>query len=85
MRKEEEVSVTLGDGIAVIHRSGNSRAVIARVLGVEPVGSTQPARIWLDRIVHRPGERAFVGWDVSGAVVTQLERALEGSGVRVTM
>lgn len=75
MRRDEEVSVTLGDGVVVVRRSGSSQATIAKILGMEPAGGN-PQRLFLDRIVHRPGESEFVGWRVSGAVVTMLERAV---------
>jgi hypothetical protein len=76
MRREEEVSVTLGDGVVVIRRTGSSRAVVANILGIDPSDSPTPSRIWLDRLVHRPGEQSFIGWKVSGAVVTMLEQSL---------
>jgi hypothetical protein len=68
--------VTIGDGVVVVRRSGSSRATVANILGMEPPNSRTPTRIWLDRVVHRPGESSFIGWIVSGAVVTTLETSL---------
>lgn len=82
------MSVTIGDGVVVIRRTGSSRAVVANILGVDPADSPTPSRIWLDRIVHRPGEKHFLGWNVSGAVVTTLEShaaALEDDAAKRTI
>lgn len=73
MRREEEVTVSIGDGVVVLRRSGSSRAVVANILGIERTDPPIQTRIWLDRIVHRSGEKHFIGWDVSGPVVTTLE------------
>jgi UPF0288 family protein (methanogenesis marker protein 3) len=73
--KETNVSVAVGEGVVTIKREGTRRAVIANVLGrVERDGVEL---LCLDRLVHEPYEKAFVGWNVSGAVTTMLSRVLE--------
>lgn len=74
MRPEyaENVTVTIAKQTAVIRRSGNSRPTIALILGTEYDNNNALSVIYLDRIVHKPGECSFNGWNVSGAVVTEL-------------
>mgnify|MGYP000745875685 CR=1 FL=1 len=69
-----EVTVTLGDGVVVLHRSGQSKRIVANVLGVERADSGEIQKVWLDRLVHRTFESEFADWHVSGAVSTVLIR-----------
>ena len=69
-----DVTVTLGDGVAVLHRSGQSKRIVANVLGVERADSGEIQKVWLDRLVHRTFESEFADWHVSGAVSTVLIR-----------
>lgn len=70
-----EVTVKLGETDAAFHRSGQSTPTIAKVLGVTRDAKGEIRHVVLDRIVHRPGERKFIGWDVHGAVVSELTRS----------
>ncbi|ADG20989.1 hypothetical protein [Paraburkholderia atlantica] len=72
--KESQVSVLVGDGVVTLKREGTRRAVVANVLGrIERDGIEL---LCLDRLVHEAHEKAFVGWNVSGAVTTMLSRAI---------
>lgn len=83
MREDKpEVTVTLGDGVVVLHRSGQSKRVVANVLGVERAENGEIQMIWLDRLVHRMFEREFVDWSVRGAVSTVLARKAEPAAAR---
>lgn len=73
-KEQKRVDVSLGDGVVVLKREGQSDAVIAGVLGVDRDESGEIETIWLDRLVHKVGEDTFVGWSVSGAVSTVLKR-----------
>lgn len=72
--KVPEVTVKLGETDAAFHRSGQSRPMIAKVLGVTRDANGEVSHVVLDRIVHRPGESNFVDWKVHGAVVSELTR-----------
>ena len=73
--KELNVTVSVGESVVAIKREGTRRVVVANVLGrVERDGVEL---LCLDRLVHEPYEKAFVGWNVSGAVTTMLSRAIE--------
>jgi len=72
--KPDTVTVTLGDGLAVIRRKGITVCVVAEVLGCERDAEGAPTVIYLDRLVHRIGETSFGDWDVSGAISTVLRR-----------
>lgn len=74
MSKAEEVSVTLGDGVAVIRRKGTSACIVAGILGIDSGPAGEAGTVYLDRLVHRVGETEFQGWDVSGAVSTILRK-----------
>ncbi len=75
-REKQEVTVSLGDGAAVVRRTGRSQPVVANILGQETDARGEIVRVWLDRLVHGPMESNFVGWTVGGAVVTELTRVL---------
>lgn len=64
----------MGDHDAVIRRQGQSVPVTAKVLGLERDARGVIVTVWLDRLVHRPGETEFVEWKVGGAVSTILTR-----------
>lgn len=70
----ETVNVTFGEGVVVLHRSGHSKPAVANILGVEKAESGEVVKVYLDRRVHKPGETSFVGWSVSGAVVTEMRK-----------
>jgi hypothetical protein len=77
--KESQVSVMVGDGVVTLKREGTRRAVVANVLGrIERDGTEL---LCLDRLVHEAHEKAFVGWNVSGALTTMLSRAIDASPV----
>lgn len=70
--EEENVTVTIGEGVAVIRRKGQSRPVVANILGIEHDESGRPKTVWLDRLVHRYHESRFIGWSVFGALSSVL-------------
>jgi hypothetical protein len=73
-RPNNEVEITLGDGVAVIRRQNRSTATVAHVLGETSANGAQ--RIYLDRLVHN-GHQVMMGeWVASGAISTILERPL---------
>lgn len=75
MREDKpEVTVALGEGVAVLRRSGQSKRIVANVLGVERSESGEVQKVWLDRLVHRTFESEFENWSVSGAVSTVMTR-----------
>jgi hypothetical protein len=69
-----EVQVSLGDGVAVIRKTGRSRPIVAGVLGVESDADGVVLQVWLDRLVHAPGEQWAGPWAVSGAISSALTR-----------
>lgn len=71
-------SVTLGDGLVVVRRKGVSHVTCAQVLGSELTPDGRE-RLYLDRLVHRPFEEHFEGWEVSGAISTILTRGRSGT------
>jgi hypothetical protein len=74
MRSQTEpVRVSLGDGAATFRQKGQSDVIVANVLGTENDDQGQPATVWLDRLVHRPGME-FEGWETTGAISTVLHR-----------
>jgi len=72
MRYQLEV----GDGVAVLHSRGRSRAVVAGILGDE-TDAAGTRRLWLDRMVHAPADEVD-GWELAGAVSTVLVQARAG-------
>jgi hypothetical protein len=67
------VRVSLSDGFATFRQKGRSDVIVANVLGTKSDGDGQPVRLWLDRLVHRPGLE-FDGWKATGAISTVLTR-----------
>jgi hypothetical protein len=72
--RQDEVQVSLGEGAAVIRKHGRSRPIIAGVLGIESDADGMVQQVWLDRLVHAPGEEWDGAWAVSGAVSSVLTR-----------
>lgn len=72
---KRDVHVQLGDGVATIRREGQSRLVVANILGTEANKAGVVQEVYLDRLVHRPGEEQFLGWSARGAISTILSRA----------
>ncbi len=69
--KHSDVDVAFGDGTAVVRRGLSSSVAVANVLGRERDAAGREV-VYLDRVVHFPGEKNFAGWAVSGAVSTIL-------------
>lgn len=67
------MSITFGDGLALIRREGHSEPIVANVLGRESDG--QGETVYLDRLVHEPGHD-WGTWAARGAVSTILNRVL---------
>jgi len=70
--KANECTVTLGEGLATIKRSGTRGTTVAQVLGTVEADGVEI--ICLDRLVHGIFETEMDGWQVSGAVTTLLAR-----------
>lgn len=74
MRGEVGATITIGEGgTVVIRRNGVSARVIAQALGIERDSDGAVLKLWLDRLVHQPGEVQLGSWRVSGAVSSVLE------------
>jgi hypothetical protein len=69
-----EIEVTLGDGAVTIRRPGRTVSIVANVLGVDRGPGGEVIRVWLDRLIHHPGEAWEGAWSVWGAVSSVLER-----------
>lgn len=69
--KTDTSSVALGEGILVLRRRGRP-ASTAAILGTQDAADGLTQTIWLDRMLHEPGEDTLGGHPVSGAVVTQI-------------
>ncbi len=69
----------MGDGSVTIRRSGRSAPIVARVLGLDRNPEGDVIRLWLDRLVHRPGEEWTGDWSVRGAVSSIIERHRTGT------
>lgn len=63
----EAVLLRIGESEAVISRQGSSNHVVAKILGIEET-EKKGRIIYLDRLVHRPGESYLGDYEVSGAV-----------------
>jgi hypothetical protein len=74
MRPEniERVTVTIGEGIAVLKRTGQGSPTIANILGIDRDAEGNIETVYLDRMVHKPMETSFEGWTVSGAIATEM-------------
>ncbi len=71
------VRVQVGAAGVLIYKPRQSTPLFAKTLGLDRDAQGRVTRIWLDRMVHRPGERWENGslWDVSGAVTSILTRS----------
>ncbi len=69
-----DIEVVIGEGSVTIRRSGRSAPIVARVLGIDRNPDGEVIRLWLDRLVHRPGEDWTGAWSVRGAVSSIVER-----------
>ena len=70
------VRVQVGAAGVLIYKPRQSTPLFAKTLGLDRDAQGRVTRMWLDRLVHRPGERWEHGspWDVSGAVTSILTR-----------
>lgn len=70
MKSTPEATVTIGDGVLSIARSGQSRIVIANILGTTIEDGND---CWyLDRLVHAPHESELGPYKVRGAISSVL-------------
>lgn len=67
------IDVTIGEQAVSIRRRGSDFVTVATILGIDCDDSGKVQRYWLDRLIHEPDETEFVGYRVSGALVTVLE------------
>jgi len=67
------MSVTLGEGVAVVRRQGRTDPIVAGVLGIERTEGVET--VYLDRVVHGAGQD-WQEWDAAGAVSTILSRPM---------
>jgi hypothetical protein len=74
-----DIEVVIGDGSVTIRRSGRSAPIVAQVLGLDRSPDGEVTCIWLDRLVHRPGEEWTGDWSVRGAVSSIIERSRVGA------
>ncbi len=74
-----DIEVVIGDGSVTIRRSGRSAPIVAQVLGIDRDPDGEVIRLWLDRLVHRPGEAWTGAWSVRGAVSSIIERVRIGT------
>lgn len=83
MRRDSSYSVTLGDEVATVRRSGSRVYTTARILGRE-VDAEGTETVWLDRVVMPYGTTTEDGWAVTGAITTILNRqkAAQGHAIR---
>ncbi|WP_295413172.1 hypothetical protein [uncultured Thiodictyon sp.] len=75
-----DIEIVIGDGSVTIRRSGRSAPIVAQVLGLDRNPEGEVIRLWLDRLVHRPGEDWTGDWSVRGAVSSIVERVGIGAG-----
>jgi hypothetical protein len=69
-----DIEVVIGEGSVTIRRSGRSAPIVAQILGLDRNPEGELTRLWLDRLVHRPGEVWTGAWSVRGAVSSIVER-----------
>ena len=70
----QEAEVYVGDEVVTVKRKGSSAVSCASILGTEVVDNVQC--IYLDRIVHGPGESTLGQYAVKGAVSSILTKSL---------
>lgn len=71
---DRSVTVTIGEGVVTLRRTGQSSPITANILGMDCDNSGAPTRVWLDRLVHQAGEHGFSDWSVHGAISSVLVR-----------
>lgn len=70
MKPTSETTVTIGDGVVTIARSGQSKVVIANILGTTIEHDND---CWyLDRLIHAPHESELGPYNVRGAISSVL-------------
>jgi len=71
-------SLSVGDEFVVMTRNGQTRKVVARILGRERNPATGIDMVWLDRRIHRRYETTMlegaVKWSAGGAISTVLAK-----------
>ena len=75
--KMDPPTISFGENCVVLTRAGQSRKVIANVLGVQVLPQSGGLkRVWLDRLIHRRDEREAKegerSWTLEGAISTVL-------------
>ena len=75
-----DFEIVIGEGSVTIRRSGRSAPIVAQVRGLDRNPDGEVTRLWLDRLVHRPGEAWTGVWSVYGAVSSIIERVGIGAG-----
>ena len=72
-------SLSIGDEFVVMTRNGQTRKVVARILGREHNPATGIDMVWLDRRIHRRHESTMlegaVKWSAGGAISTILTQS----------
>ena len=66
--------VDAGDTLVVKYR-GRSAPVVAKILGRELTDAHET--LWIDRLLHEPGQQKLGEWEVSGAISSILHRVVE--------
>ena len=67
--------VTVGETTVSFKRTGQTSIVLAHILGVRTDPESGAKTLWLDRLVHKDGEKHY-GWTASGAISTVLRQVL---------
>lgn len=74
-------SLSIGDEFVVMTRKGQSRKIVARILGREKDPATGIDMVWLDRRIHRPYESTMTdgvrNWSAAGAISTILAQSMQ--------
>ena len=68
-----DVKVTIGEGVAVLQRSGRSDPIVAGLIDVTYDCEGEPVELVLDRLIHRSHEQ-WRGWRLEGPYVTVMSR-----------
>ena len=70
-----DAEITIADQQVTIRRRGSNTLCVARILGIDRDAGGKPRHYWLDRVIHRHGERLLGQYAVKGALVTELTLA----------
>lgn len=74
-------SLSIGDEFVVMTRRGQSRKIVARILGREKNPETGVDMVWLDRRIHRSYESTMTdgvrNWSAGGAISTILSQSTQ--------